>query len=64
MYNTENMYLDDKTIFQPLSLTAFMKAEYSIGKVFLQPQLMLDYYFPAEEKNFTTAVLLNAGVIF
>ena len=64
LYNTENMYLDDKTIFQPLSLTAFMKAEYSIGKVFLQPQLMLDYYFPAEDKNFTTAVLLNAGVIF
>lgn len=64
LYSTDKIYLDDQTYFQPLSLSTYFKAEYSKGKFFIQPQLIFDYYFPASEKNFTTAVVLNAGVIF
>jgi hypothetical protein len=64
LYSSDKVYLDDQLYFQPLSLSTYLKAEYSIGKFFFQPQLIFDYYFPADEKNFTTAVVMNAGVIF
>ena len=64
LYNSENSYLDDKMVFQPLSLTGYLKTEYSIGKFFIQPQVMFDYYLPATGGAFTTAFLVNAGVIF
>jgi hypothetical protein len=64
LYNTDNIALDDQLVFQPLSLSTYLKAEYSKGKFFFQPQLIFDYYFPAAEKNLTTAFVVNAGVIF
>ena len=64
LYNSENVYLDDQLDFQPLSLTMFLRGEYSIGKVFVQPQLVLDYYFPTEKGNFSTLFSCNLGVIF
>lgn len=64
LYNSENVYLDDQIDFQPLSLTLFMRGEYSFGKFFVQPQLILDYYFPATEKNFSTLFSFNVGFIF
>lgn len=63
LYNSENVYLDDQLDFQPLSLTMFMRGEYSIGKFFIQPQLIFDYYFPATEKNFSTLFSFNLGFI-
>lgn len=63
LYNSENVYLDDQVEFQPLSLTLFLRGEYSIGKFFLQPQLLLDYYFPAPSKNFSTLFSINMGLI-
>jgi len=47
-----------------LSLAGFIKTEYSKGKFFVQPQFMVDYYFPAKDGNFGTAFLLNTGIIF
>jgi hypothetical protein len=64
LYNSDKVYLDDQLLFQPLSLSTYLKAEYSKGKFFIQPQLIFDYYFPADEKNLTTAFVMNAGVIF
>jgi hypothetical protein len=64
LFVSERVFLDNQLVFQPLSLTANLKAEYSKGKFFIQPMLMFDYYFPAPEKNLNTAFLLNAGVIF
>lgn len=64
LYSSDKVYLDDQLYFQPLSLSTYLKAEYSRGKLFFQPQLILDYYFPANDKNFTTAFVINAGVIF
>jgi len=64
LYNTENVYLDNKLYFQPLALTFYLKTEYSIGKFYVQPQLILDYYFPATEKQFTGLVSVSGGFIF
>jgi len=64
LYSSENVYLDNKLYFQPLALTFYLKTEYSIGKFYIQPQLILDYYFPAEEKRFTGVISASAGFIF
>lgn len=64
LYSTDNVYLDDQLKFQPLSLTMYLRGEYSIGKFFIQPQLVFDYYFPASSKNFNTVFSLNLGLMF
>ncbi len=64
LYSTENISLDNQLYFQPISLAAYLKTEYAKGKFFIQPQLMLDYYFPASEANCTTSFILNAGFVF
>ncbi len=64
LFNSENVYLDDELKFQPLSLSLFLRGEYSIGKFFVQPQLLFDYYFPATTNNFNTLFSFNAGFIF
>lgn len=64
LHNTQNSSLDNNLVFQPLSLTGFLKTEYARGKFFLQPQLICDYYFPASEKNFSTTFLISAGYLF
>lgn len=64
LYSTEEIYLDDQIKFQPLSLSLFLRGEYSVKKFFIQPQFALDYYFPAEKNNFTTLFSLNLGFMF
>lgn len=64
LYRTENIALDNHLYFQPISLTTSLKTEYSIGKFFLQPQILFDYYFPATENNFTTAFQISTGFAF
>jgi len=60
----KNENLDNTTKYQPLSLTLYLRPEYSIGKFFIQPQFLLDYYFPATDKKFTAVASLNAGFMF
>jgi hypothetical protein len=64
LYSTENLYLDDQIKFQPLSLTLYLRGEYSIGKFFVQPQFIMDYYFPATSNNFNTIFSVNIGCMF
>ena len=61
---SENTNLDDHSKFQPLSLAASLRSELSLGKFFLQPQLALNYYVPAPEKNLSTIFSVNTGFIF
>lgn len=60
--NSENVYLDDNLKFQPLSLTTFLRGEVSLGKLFIQPQMVFDYYLPAKSDALTTGFRLNVGV--
>ena len=64
LYSAGKVNLDRDTTFQPLSLTLYLRTEYSIGKFFIQPQLLLDYYFPGEDKNFTALFSVNTGFMF
>ena len=64
LYSTENVYLDDEVKFQPLSLSLYLRGEYSIGRFFIQPQFVLDYYFPATSGHFTGLFSINAGLLF
>ncbi|MFL5810631.1 MAG: hypothetical protein ACJ749_14005 [Flavisolibacter sp.] len=64
LYSSDELFLDDELLFQPLSLSTYIKTEYSKGKFFLQPQVVFDYYFPATEKKLSTAFVMNVGVIF
>lgn len=64
LYNSESSLLTDQTKFQPLSLALFLRTEYSFGKFFIQPQFIMDYYFPATENNFNSVFTLNAGFMF
>ena len=64
LFNSENIYLDDKLNFQPLSLTFYLRSEYSLGKFFIQPQVVFDYYFPSASSNFSTIFSINAGFMF
>jgi hypothetical protein len=64
LYSTDNVFLDDRTNFQPLSLTLHLRGEYSIGKFFVQPQFAMDYYFPASDRHFNTLFSINAGLMF
>jgi hypothetical protein len=64
LYSNENVYLDNKLYFQPLALTFYLKTEYSIGKFYIQPQAILDYYFPATTKPFTALISISGGFIF
>jgi hypothetical protein len=64
LYNSENIVLDDNLKFQPLSLSLYLRSEYSIGKFFIQPQLVLDYYFPATEENVTSLFSITTGFSF
>ncbi len=63
LYSTDQLYLDDELRFQPLSLTFFVRGEYAIGKFFVQPQLVLDYYFPASSNRFSSIFSVHAGFI-
>ncbi|MEO5562891.1 MAG: hypothetical protein ABIR18_05635, partial [Chitinophagaceae bacterium] len=63
-YNTGNVNLDSKQNFRPLSLTCYLRPEYTLGKFFIQPQVILDYYFPGTEKKFTALFALNGGFMF
>ncbi|HVZ55808.1 MAG TPA: hypothetical protein VG870_04055 [Chitinophagaceae bacterium] len=63
LYSSGNSYLDDQSQFQPLALTFYLRTEYSIGKFFLQPQLIFDYYFPDGENHLNTRFSVNAGVM-
>ena len=62
LYNTGDVNVDKELKFQPLSLALYLRPEYVIGKFFVQPQFILDYYFPSEDLS--GVFLLNAGVVF
>ena len=62
LYTTGDVSVDEKLKFQPLSVSLYLRPEYNIGKFFIQPQFILDYYIPAE--NLTALLSLNVGVVF
>ncbi|MBL7737691.1 MAG: hypothetical protein JNK14_00605 [Chitinophagaceae bacterium] len=63
-YNTGTKSISMVEKFKLLSLSMYLRTEYSIGKFFIQPQVIVDYYFPANDDNLTTMFSLNTGFMF
>jgi hypothetical protein len=61
-YANRNISLEQK--FRILSMSLYLRGDYSLGKFFFQPQLLLDYYFPAKDNNFAALFSINAGFMF
>lgn len=60
-FNKRSISLQQK--FQLLSSTLYLRGEYSYGKFFIQPQFIVDYYFPGEKANLATFFSINAGFL-
>lgn len=63
-YNTGTKSISLEEAFRPLSVSMFLRGEYSIGKFYLQPQVIFDYYFPANEDKFSAFFSFNTGFMF
>jgi hypothetical protein len=61
VYYTGDLDIEDKFSFQPISLSLYLRPEYNLGIFFFQPQLILDYYIPAE--NFSAMFSVTAGIM-
>ena len=64
LYRAGSVKLDEKKKFRPLSLTLYLRTDYSVGNFFFQPQILFDYYFPGDANKFTSLFSINTGLIF
>ncbi|RYY64161.1 MAG: hypothetical protein EOO12_10420 [Chitinophagaceae bacterium] len=64
LVSTEYQTLDDQLRFQPLSATALLRAEWSWKRFFLQPQYVLNYYFPSSSSNLAGYLRVNFGYLY
>ncbi|HEY6505291.1 MAG TPA: hypothetical protein VIZ28_15055 [Chitinophagaceae bacterium] len=63
-YNTGTRSISMVEEFRPLSVSLFLRSEYSIGKFYVQPQIIFDYYFPANEDKLSAFFSFNTGFMF
>lgn len=59
-----NQQITEQTGFGAQSVSFILRADYSIGKFFVMPQLLMDYYLPEADDRFTMAYSLVAGINF
>jgi hypothetical protein len=59
-----NQYISDKREFDAQSGSVILRADYSVGKLFFQSQMLLDYYFHSANNRLNNAFALIAGVNF
>lgn len=64
LVSTEYQTLDDQLRFQLLSGTALLRAEWSWRRFFLQPQYVLNYYFPSKSQNLSGYLRVNFGYLY
>jgi len=63
LISSRNQQLDDQLYFQPLSLSGFLRLEWSYRKLFVRPAYLAQYYFPAGSRNFIGVLRMNIGVL-
>lgn len=59
-----NQQVSEQTGFGAQSVTFVLRADYSIGKFFIMPQVLFDYYLPKVDERFNMAYSVSAGVNF
>ena len=63
-FTSDQVALEERSRFKPLSLTAFLRTAYTINKWYVQPQLIVDYYLPETSQPWNTSFMLATGLIF
>ena len=59
-----NQQITEQTGYGAQSFSFILRADYSIGKFFIMPQFLMDYYLPEAEDRFTMAYSVVAGFNF
>jgi len=59
-----NQQITEQTGFGAQSLSFILRADYSVGKLFIMPQLLMDYYLPEADDRFTVAYSIVTGFNF
>lgn len=59
-----NQKISDKKDFDVQSTTLVIRCDYSVGKLYLQPQALFDYYLHSADQRFNTAYSIIAGINF
>lgn len=60
--STQN--ISDNSGFRPQSASLIVRCDYNLGKFFVMPQFLLDYYIPSTDKHLNSAYSLTAGFNF
>jgi hypothetical protein len=56
--------VSEQTGFGAQSASLVLRADYSIGKFFIMPQLLFDYYIPKVDDRFNMAYSIVTGINF
>ncbi|MGB8190348.1 MAG: hypothetical protein WCF67_00455, partial [Chitinophagaceae bacterium] len=59
-----NQQISEQTGFGAQSVSFIIRADYSIGKFFIMPQVLFDYYLPEADDRFSMAYTVMAGFNF
>jgi len=59
-----NQQVSEQTGFGAQSVTLVLRADYSIGKFFIMPQILMDYYLPKSDDHFNMAYSVVTGFNF
>ena len=59
-----NQQISEQTGFGAQSVSFILRADYSIGKFFIMPQVLFDYYLPESDDRFNMAYSLVMGFNF
>jgi hypothetical protein len=57
-----NQNISDRRAFDLQSANIVLRADYSLGKIFIQSQVLLDYYLHTTDQRLNNAFALIAGV--
>ena len=63
-YKTGEYNLNTKGEFEPQSVMLQLRPELVCRKLFVQPQIIFDYFIPATDENFSAFFALNIGLMF
>ena len=59
-----NQQVSEQTGFGAQSVSLVLRSDYSIGKFFIMPQVLMDYYLPQSDDRFNMAYSIVTGFNF
>ncbi|HYJ37632.1 MAG TPA: hypothetical protein VEV87_03410 [Chitinophagaceae bacterium] len=59
-----NQHISDQSSYRPQSFSFILRTDYNIGKFFVMPQFLLDYYIPETDEHLNLGYSITAGINF